>query len=642
MATMIRSIFIILLLGFSLLLAAQPHSQRVALRAMQIWPDSFLLEQDKTAKWRYDQGVVLKGVEQVWLATGSGKWFDYIRTSMDFYVNDKGAIRGYKPEEYNIDHINNGKLLLTLYRVTGRDKYKKAADQLREQLRTHPRTSAGGFWHKNIYPHQMWLDGLYMAQPFYAEYAQLFHDDSAFNDIAQQFVLMERYARDPKTGLLYHGWDESREQRWANKTTGRSPHVWARSLGWFGMALVDVLDYFPAQHPRRNELLGILQRFAAAVRKVQDPATGLWYDIPNLPQRTGNYTEASASCMLAYTFAKASRLGYLPAVYGGYAAQAYKGIQQAFIEDVSNGASNLKGTVAVSGLGGKPYRDGSFEYYMSEPVVVNDPKGMGAFILCAAEIEMQTQLAAGKGKNIFLDTYFNNEWKKDATGRMVRWHYTWDDRSYGGFHFLGHLFESSGARLHSLPVAPTAANLANASVYMIVDPDTEKETAEPNYMQPAHVQAISQWVRNGGVLVMLTNDAGNCELERFNQLSIAFGMRFNIDQVNMMKQDRFEEGAVLVPEGHTIFPNATKLFIKELSSIDLSPPAIPVIQQGGKTIMAVSRLGKGWVFALGDPWLYNEYVDGRKLPAEYENYTAAQDLVKWMLERAPVRGGKRK
>jgi unsaturated rhamnogalacturonyl hydrolase len=346
--------------------------------------------------------------------------------------------------------------------------------------------------------------------------------------------------------------------------------------------------------------------------------------------------------MLAYTFAKASRLGYLPAVYGTYAAQAYKGILQNFIEDAPNGAANLKGTVAVSGLGGNPYRDGSFEYYMSEPVVVNDPKGMGAFILCATEMEMQPQLHLGTRKTVLLDNFFNNEWKKDATGTMIRWHYTWDERTHGGFHVLGHLFASHGAQLKSLTVAPTAANLAKASVYIIVDPDTDKETANPNYMQPAHVQAITQWVRNGGVLVLLANDAANCELEHFNLLSTAFGIRFNMDQLNMVKNDRFEEGAVLVPEGHTIFPHASRLFIKELSSITVSPPAIPVLQQGGKTIMAVSRLGKGWVFALGDPWLYNEYVDGRKLPDEFDNYAAAQDLVLWLLERAPMRGGNRK
>ena len=217
-------------------LPAQNASQRLATTAMTLWKDSFMLPGDKQAKWRYDQGVILKGIEGVWNATGEGKWFEYIQKSMDFYVGSDGRIKGYKADEYNIDHINNGKLLLLLYQVTRKEKYKKAADLLRAQLKTHPRTAEGGFWHKNIYPGQMWLDGLYMAQPFYAEYAKLFHEDSAFADITRQFVLMERYARNPKTGLLHHGWDELRQQQWADPATGLSPNVWGTGPGlvWHG------------------------------------------------------------------------------------------------------------------------------------------------------------------------------------------------------------------------------------------------------------------------------------------------------------------------------------------------------------------------------------------------------------------------
>ena len=233
----------------------------------------------------------------------------------------------------------------------------------------------------------MWLDGLYMAQPFVAAYAQIFHEDSLFNDIAKQFILMEKHARDQNTGLLYHGWDESKKQQWANKETGNSPHFWSRSLGWFGMALVDVLDYFPITHPQRNELVAILNRLSIAVKKVQDPVTGLWYDIPNKKEIKPNYPEASGSSMLTYTLAKGARMGYLPKSDYQAAAKAYKGILKHFIVD-SAGIVNLTGTVSVSGLGGDPYRDGSFEYYMKEPVVVNDPKGLGAFILCAAEMEL--------------------------------------------------------------------------------------------------------------------------------------------------------------------------------------------------------------------------------------------------------------
>src|ERR1700730_5728590 len=252
---------------------SQPWSQQMAATAMNLWKDSFALKPGQPAKWTYDQGVILKGIEGVWNETADGKYFTYIQKSMDAYIGEDGNIKGYKPDEVNIDNVNNGKLALLLYRVTGKEKYKKAADHLREQLKHHPRTSEGGFWHKKIYPSQMWLDGLYMAQPFYAEYAMLFHEDSSFNDIARQFILMEHHARDARTGLLYHGWDESKEQKWADKVTGSSSNFWGRSLGWYGMALVDALDYFPVNRPKRDSLINILTRFAKAVTKFQDPKT---------------------------------------------------------------------------------------------------------------------------------------------------------------------------------------------------------------------------------------------------------------------------------------------------------------------------------------------------------------------------------
>jgi rhamnogalacturonyl hydrolase YesR/polygalacturonase len=364
-----------------------PYSQLLSNSAIQIWPDSFMLPTDKYPKWRYDQGVVLQGMNDVWKATGNKEWFNYIKKSMDFYVKEDGTINGYKREEYNLDHLNNGKILLILFKQTGDEKYAKAAALLLSQLNNHPRNSDGGLWHKKIYPNQMWLDGLYMAQPFVAAFAQIFHEDSLFNDIAKQFILMEKHARDQNTGLLYHGWDESKKQQWANKETGNSPHFWSRSLGWFGMALVDVLDYFPVTHPKRNELVAILNRLSIAVKKVQDPVTGLWFDIPNKKDTKPNYPEASGSSMLTYTLAKGARMGYLPNSDYQAAAKAYKGMLKQFIVD-SAGIVNLTGTVSVSGLGGDPYRDGSFEYYMKEPVVVNDPKGLGAFILCAAEMEV--------------------------------------------------------------------------------------------------------------------------------------------------------------------------------------------------------------------------------------------------------------
>jgi unsaturated rhamnogalacturonyl hydrolase len=395
------------------------------------------------------------------------------------------------------------------------------------------------------------------------------------------------------------------------------------------MALVDVLDYFPQHHPGRDSIIQILNRFAKGVTSVQDAKTGLWYDIPNKPTEAKNYVEASASSMLVYTLAKGVRKGYLPASYGANARKGYAGILKQFIK-TEQGQTNLHGTVAVSGLGGNPYRDGSFDYYMSEPVIVNDPKGMGAFILAANEMEMLPSLNTAKGKTVMLDYFFNNERKKDAAGNEVRWHYTWEDRSNGGFSVMGHLFASHGFATKALTSAPTAQNLKDADVYLIIDPDTEKETAQPNLMNGAHAKVIANWVRAGGTLVLMANDAGNAELKNFNMLVKPFGIQFNEDNYNLVKNDQFEQGAVTTPAAQPVFKPGRKLYIKELATLQVTKPATAIVTKEGRNIIAISRLGKGSVFVIGDPWLYNEYVDGRKLPADFHNYEAAQDLVKWI------------
>src|SRR5665213_2021043 len=279
------------------------YAEQMAKTVMTTWKDS-MTSGSRPAKWTYDQGVILKGIEGIWEQTGEGKYFEYMQKSMDVFVDDEGNIRTYKFDDYNLDNVLCGRILLTLFKVTGKEKYYKAAATLRKQLEQQPRTNEGGFWHKNIYPDQVWLDGLYMAEPFYAEWASTFHEDSDFNDIARQFIIIENHARDAKTGLLYHGYDESKKQAWANKTTGLSPNFWSRAMGWYGMALVDVLPYFPNDNPERKELINILNKFAAAVTKVQDAKSGLWWDVLNFPNRKGNYEEASASCMFVYTLAK--------------------------------------------------------------------------------------------------------------------------------------------------------------------------------------------------------------------------------------------------------------------------------------------------------------------------------------------------
>ena len=613
-----------------------PLSELLAETAMtRLWRDASKNENGAPSKWTYEHGVVLRGLETVWLNTGDGRYFNHIQKEIDRFVNADGTIRTYRVDEYNIDNIQPGRMLLMLFKVTGQEKYGKAARLLREQLKRHPRTSQGGYWHKQIYPSQMWLDGLYMAEPFYAEYAATFHEQGAFDDIARQFVLMEQNSRDTATGLLYHGWDESKQQRWADKKTGRSPNFWGRAMGWFGMALVDTLDHFPENHPKRADIIAVLNRFAAAVQKYQDPRSGLWYQVLDKAGREGNYLEASASCMFVYTIAKGVRQGHLPYSYLRTAKKGYQGVTTRFIAS-NGGAAELKGTVTVGGLGGNPYRDGSYEYYLSEKVVTNDPKGIGAAMLAATEMERSPRIALGRGRTVVLDSYFNNEMKEDAAGQLSPWHYKWNERPHPGFHVWGDIFRSYGLKTEEVS-EPNTTSLRIADVYIIVDPDTKQENPNAKFVEPQHAKAIAEWVRAGGVLVLMGNDVGNAEFDKFNTLAAEFGIQFNKDSKNRVQGTDYPTGKVLVPSGHPIFKTARELYLKEVSTLVLSGQAKASLVHHGDVVIAVAKVGKGTVFAVGDPWLYNEYVDGRKLPPEFDNYAAATDLAEWLVRQIPQR-----
>ena len=628
-----KKVFILLaliIISFNLAFAKknEPLSERLADTLMnRIW-----LEDDGTPigiprSWTYEQGVQLKAVEQIWYATGDPKYFNFIKRGMDFWFDKDGNLK-YDADEYNIDHVTPGRAFLTLYRVTNDEKYKKAIEQIRSQLKTHPRTKEGGFWHKKIYPYQMWLDGLYMGEPFYAEYSSVWNEDN-WNDIANQFVWMENHARDKKTGLLYHGWDESKAQKWANKETGLSPHVWGRAMGWYAIALVDALDYFPKNHPRRAELVAILQREAEAIAKYQDK-DGLWFDIVDLPKREKNYHESSASAMFVYALAKGVRLGYLPEKYLQAVNQGWVGIRREFIKEKPDGTLDWEGTVSVSGLGGNPYRDGSFDYYMSEKLRTNDAKGLGPAVMAAIEMENLTRGRIGKQKTVVLDDYFNHEVRKDGSV----WHYKWEEKGHPGFYAFGEQFKSFGANLDTLLSAPTSANLKNASVYIIVDPDTEKETEKPNFISATDAKNIADWVKSGGVLVMLGNDFGNAEFDNWNILAKQFGLEFNKDSKNRVVNDQYEQGRVTVPEGNPIFKTARDLYMKEISTLKINGKAQTILTLENQPIVAVVKHGKGTVFALGDPWLYNEYVDGRKMNGLFQNHQAARELSAWLLNQS--------
>jgi unsaturated rhamnogalacturonyl hydrolase len=337
-------------------------------------------------RWNYEQGLMLEAFHQMSLSTKDRRYLEFIRQNIDQYVEESGSIRTYNYEDFNLDNVAVGRALLTLYQATGENKYRHAADTLRLQLKNQPRTHEGGFWHKKIYPYQMWLDGLFMAEPFYAWYAAMFNEPEDFDDIVNQFVFIYDHTRDPKTGLLYHGWDESKQQRWANPETGCSPNFWGRAMGWYAMALVDVLDFLPEDYPRRQELVTMLQSLSTALLRYQDKNTHLWYQVVDQGARKGNYLEASASCMLAYAFAKGANKGYLGKSYVRAAQATFRGIVSNLVTVDRNGFVDLHHTCQGAGLGGTPYRDGSYAYYVSEPQRTNDMKGYGSFLLAAIEL----------------------------------------------------------------------------------------------------------------------------------------------------------------------------------------------------------------------------------------------------------------
>lgn len=339
------------------------------------------------ASWNYDHGLQVMAIQKAGEATGDERYLKFVADWIDHFVQPDGTIRTYRMEDYNVDWINSGKLLFGAYERTGDERYRKAIEILREQMRTHPRNNASGFWHKQIYPFQMWLDGIYMAGPFMSEYALRFDEPETFDDVVHQITLIEKHTRDPQMGLLYHAWDESKAQRWCDPETGQSKYFWGRAVGWYVMAIVDVLDHLPREHAGRSELIAILDRTANALLKVQDEATGLWYQILDLPKREGNYLEASASAMFVYAFAKAVRNDCLAPDYLLSARRGYHGLLQNLIKIDAQGLLTLENVCGGAGLGGEPYRDGSFEYYISEKIIPNDPKGVGPFILAALELE---------------------------------------------------------------------------------------------------------------------------------------------------------------------------------------------------------------------------------------------------------------
>ena len=505
------------------------------------------------------------------------------------------------------------------------------------QLAQQPRNAEGGFWHKQRYPNQMWLDGLYMAEPFRAEYASISHHPEEFADITQQFVLMEQHARDPKTGLLYHGWDASKQERWANKQTGDSsailgarhglvhdgPRRYARLLSRRRPRPRATYRHSPARSRRRRALPGSehrpLVRRDEQARRERELLRILLRLHVRLRARQGRAPRLSA------------RQPYL-----AIAAARLQGHPHALRSRPDGDDVSLTDTVKASGLGGEPYRDGSYAYYIGEKVVTNDPKGVGAFLLASTEMEYAPESKLGRGDTVVVDGWFNSQQRTDAFGQQVYFHYKWNTWDEPGYSLFGHLFREFGAQTSELDAEPTLANLKGAQVYIIASPDNVDKNPHPHFANAEDADAD----RRLGQRRRRARDHGERHLLRRPRplqrhlRQIRHPLQQRAAQARRRHQlgagkNRHRRQRPHLPPSRT--PSTSKMSAPSPSAARL----MPCSPKATTSSWPPRNTGREPSIAMVDPWLYNEYTDGRKLPAIYDNYAAGKEFVRWILEQVP-------
>ena len=345
------------------------------------------IQQGKINGWNYIDGCMMNALLNLHRITGEQRYYDFVENFLSYYVFEDGSLRGYREEDYNLDNICEGRPLFDVYRVSGKKKYRRAMEVLHGQLLRQPRTKEGSFWHKAIYPNQVWLDGLYMAQVFYTKYTTEFENGAAYEDIRRQFRTVHEKMLDRETGLYRHGYDASGKAFWAGED-GCSQNPWLRSLGWFSAALIDVTaELKPEAEDFRREMTAIAGELAANLLPYIDEDSGMLWQVPNQVGRAGNYPETSGSAMVAYFYLKGARLGILDGRYAQVGAKIFESICSRYLTE-TDGKLNLGGICLVAGLGpeNNRRRDGSYEYYISEPVVENDAKGLAPFLMCYTEL----------------------------------------------------------------------------------------------------------------------------------------------------------------------------------------------------------------------------------------------------------------
>jgi len=531
------------------------------------------------ATWDEETGTQLEGLDAEWYNTANGDYFQYVKRTVDSYVDARRSASAERQPNTPVANALLGRQLLRLYRVTLAARYYEAATEVRSQV-----AASCGIPSTAPQPSHAGGTGsakLCVAEPFLAEYASVFHAPQDFEAITRDLLQWEDATRKHSSGA-----------------TDLGPDALSNDQARLAAALVDSLPYYPTDDLGRRQLMTLLDRIAAVITKQQDSATGAMYAISDGTTAPRRAVPRPAASLYIYAFLKGVRYGYLPARYSTAAERAWDNLQK----DADD--ANLR----------------------------------GALLLAATEIDLAPTATRAHGQTIMVDAWFNSQQRKNAAGQMESFHYKWSDFSDSGYSLLGHMFQSYGMSTDTLYSAPTRENLSKAQFYLIVSPDIPVKNPNPHYMTDQDAEEIASWVHDGGVLILMENDPPNADIAHLNLLANRFGIHFNDVLSHHILGEQVENGTIAVhPDGH-LFHEAHTLYMKDTCSISLRGTASALLSDRGDVVMATAKYGHGSVFAAVDPWVYNEYTDGRKdarIYGQFDNFAGGRELVRWLLDQRP-------
>ncbi len=543
----------------------------------------------------------------LWYDSAKGDYFRYGKSIVDQYVDSANRIPQVS------DSASLGRQLLLMYRVTLAPKYYKAAAEIRQQIAADCDVSLAQ-------PSGTQSRGLCTGQPFLAEYASVFQESQDFAGITRVFERWNASAHSPNKGAG------------PGVTSADSS-----SLASLSAALVDSLPYYPKQDPGRPELIAMLKNIATAVEQHQDRDIGLFDEATVSTGSTHRPVSPPSACLLVYALAKGARLGYFPEHTTADAEHAWQGILKYAAKTDADGLVSLRPDLLPGRPNAKLLNEQRSSQNGDRPDA-NVSAGLGSFLLASTEMDHAPTTGLARGQTVMLDAWYNSQQRKNAAGQMESFHYKWSDLSDSGYSLLGHIFQNYGAATVTLDSAPTQSNLAQANFYIIASPDIPIKDPHPNYMSDRDADRVAAWVKKGGVLILMENDPPNADVSHLNLLADHFGIHFDDVLHHHIIGEQVEDGRIPVAAEGPLFHHSHTLYMKDTCAILLSGTAVALLRDRGDVVMAAAKYGRGTVFAAVDPWLYNEYTDGRKKPLiydQFDNFAGGQELVQWLLEQRP-------